>query len=62
MATTKRAQAEQAGKTAEYEVLSRLMFDGETYEPGEKVTLDAETAKGLLDVKCIAQPERAAAK
>lgn len=44
----KSAGGNQAAKTADYKVLSRLDHDGETYMPGKTVTLTEEQAKPLL--------------
>ena len=50
---TKRQQAKDEGREGAYTVLSRVQHDGEHYEPGEPITLDAVSAKALLDVGAI---------
>lgn len=47
-AAAKEARKARNSETADYEVVSNLEHDGESYEPGDTVTLTAEQAEPLL--------------
>lgn len=53
MATAKQKKAQDEGKVASYTVLARLDHDGTAYTAGDSITLDADTASGLLAINVI---------